>query len=110
MSGLNNPIARLLIRQRRRSAALALGAMGDPVALSRLELHRLAARAFDRDPDAARAFPVERIRSLTATGRAGEALDFARTLAPRPEHDLALALSAFDPAPVSYTHLRAQRH
>ena len=98
MSGLNNPIARLLIRQRRRSAALALGAMGDPVALSRLELHRLAARAFDRDPDAARAFPVERIRALTATGRAGEALDFARTLAPRPEHDLALALSAFDPA------------
>ena len=72
--------------------------MGDPVALSRLELHRLAARTFDRDPDAARAFPVERIRSLTATGRAGEALDLARTLAPRPEHDLALALSAFDPA------------
>lgn len=75
-----------------------MGALRDPVALSRLELHRLAARALDRDPDAARAFPVERIRSLTATGRAGEALDFARTLAPRPEHDLALALSAFDPA------------
>lgn len=93
-----NPIARFLIRQRRRSAALAVGAMSDPVALSRLELHRLAARAFHRDPAAARAFPVERIRSLTATGRAGEALDFARTVAPRPEHDLALALSAFDPA------------
>lgn len=93
-----NLIARFLIRRRRRSAALALGAMNDPVALARLELHRLAARAFDRDPDAARAFPVERIRSLTATGRVDEALDFARTVAPRPEHDLALALAAFDPA------------
>ncbi|MFN3536965.1 MAG: glycosyltransferase family 2 protein, partial [Brevundimonas sp.] len=92
------PIARLLIRKRCRSAALAMGALRDPVALSRLELHRLAARAFDRDPAAARASPVERIRSLNATGRAGEALDVARTLAPRPEHDLALSFSAFDPA------------
>lgn len=93
-----NPIARFLIRRRRRSAALAGGSMRDPVALSRLELHRLAARAFHRDPAAARAYPVEHIRSLTAAGRAGEALDFARTVAPRAEHDLALALSAFDPA------------
>lgn len=93
-----NPLARFLVRQRRRSAALAVGAMGDPVALSRLEMHRLATRAFDRDPGAARAFPVERIRSLTAAGRVGEALEFAKSVAPRPERDLALALAAFDPA------------
>lgn len=93
-----SPIARFLIRRRRRSAALAMGAMADPVALSRLELHRLAARAFDRDAAAARAFPVERIRSLTATGRVDEALAFAGTVGPRPERDLALALAAFDPA------------
>lgn len=74
-----------------------MGALRDPVALSRLELHRLAARAFDRDPDAARAFPVEYIRALTATGRAGQAIAFARTLPARPGHDLALALSAFEP-------------
>ena len=93
-----NPIARFLIRQRRRSAALAVGAMRDPVALSRLEMHRLASRGFDRDPAAVRAFPVERIRSLAAAGRVEEALAFARGVAPRAERDLALALAAFDPA------------
>jgi hypothetical protein len=91
-----------LIRSRRRALALRLGGLTDAVVLARLELHRLAARQFGRDPVLAARHPIDAIRSFAASGRPDRALAIARAADPGfgPGKGLALALAVapLDPA------------
>lgn len=90
-------LARALVRRRRRVDALAVGGLADPVALSRLELHRAALTAFEQRPATARAFPVEHMRSLLATGAADAMLDVARGLKRGSGREPALTVARADP-------------
>ncbi len=86
-----------LARRGRRVEALARGGFEDPVVLSRLGLHGLAAEAFDCRPEATRRWAAEAVASYFAVGRGDDARQLARQTRGRTKKKrLALALAGFD--------------